>query len=106
MSTSCALACADCWVQGGPSPSDTEDRMSAEEEAGRSMCPRCHSRAPRVYGLPEKVLRSQAAPRSACYFCFVRIVGIKPTRRQLLPWCGVAATPGGAGFNQWTTESR
>jgi hypothetical protein len=59
--------------------------MAAEEATGRAMCPRCQSRAPRVYGLPEKVLKSQAAPRLACYFCFVRIVGIKPTRRQSIP---------------------
>jgi hypothetical protein len=48
-------------------------------------CPRCGGGAPRLYGLPDKVLKSHAAPRSACYFCFVRVVGIKPTRRLVVP---------------------
>jgi hypothetical protein len=47
-------------------------------------CPRCNAGAPRLYGLPERVLKSQAAPRAACYFCYVRMVGIKPTRRQFV----------------------
>jgi hypothetical protein len=49
-----------------------------------SRCPRCTAGAPRLYGLPEKVLKSLAAPRAACYFCYVRIVGIKPTRRKIV----------------------
>ena len=67
--------------------------MAAEVAAGRGMCPRCHASAPRVYGLPEKVLKSQASPRSACYFCFVRIVGIKPTRSRLIAWPDLATAP-------------
>jgi DNA-binding response OmpR family regulator len=46
---------------------------------------RCTARVPRVYELPERVLVSRAAPRAACYFCYVRTVGIKPTRRRLVP---------------------
>ena len=49
-----------------------------------SACPRCQAGTPQLYELPEKVLKSLAAPRAACYFCFVRIVGIKPTRRQVV----------------------
>jgi hypothetical protein len=49
-----------------------------------STCPRCNADAPQLYRLPEKVLKSQAAPRAACYFCYVRIVGIKPTRRKIV----------------------
>lgn len=59
--------------------------MIAEAVLAKSACPRCNAGAPRLYGLPEKVLKSQAAPRAACYFCYVRIVGIKPTRRQAVP---------------------
>jgi hypothetical protein len=50
-----------------------------------SPCPRCTAGAPRLYLLPAKVLKSLAEPRSACYFCFVRIVGIRPTRRLIVP---------------------
>jgi hypothetical protein len=49
-----------------------------------NTCPRCNADAPRLYGLPEQVLKSLAAPRAACYFCYVRIVGIKPTRRKIV----------------------
>jgi len=49
-----------------------------------STCPRCNAGAPQLYGLPEKVLYSLAEPRAACYFCYVRIVGIKPTRRKIV----------------------
>jgi hypothetical protein len=58
--------------------------MVVERADVTSACPRCHAGAPRLYGLPEKVLKSLAAPRTACYFCFVRMVGIKPTRRQIV----------------------
>lgn len=47
-------------------------------------CPQCTGDAPRLYGLPEKVLKSLAAPRAACYFCYVKLVGIKPTRRKIV----------------------
>jgi len=58
--------------------------MVVERVGMMSPCPRCSAVAPRLYGLPEKVLKSHAAPRAACYFCFVRVVGIKPTRRQVV----------------------
>jgi len=58
--------------------------MVVERAEAMRACPRCNAGAPRLYGLPEKVLKSLAAPRAACYFCFVRMVGIKPTRRQVV----------------------
>jgi hypothetical protein len=58
--------------------------MIAVPVVAKSACPRCNAGAPRLYGLPEKVLKNQAAPRAACYFCYVRMVGIKPTRRQVV----------------------
>jgi hypothetical protein len=58
--------------------------MVVERTDVTSACPWCNIGAPRLYGLPEKVLKSQVAPRAACYFCFVRIVGIKPARRQVV----------------------
>jgi hypothetical protein len=58
--------------------------MVAEDISISRACPRCHAGVPRLYGLPDKVLLSRAAPRAACYFCYVRIVGIKPTRTRLL----------------------
>jgi len=58
--------------------------MAVERIDVMGTCPRCNAGAPRLYGLPEKVLKSQAAPRAACYFCYVRIVGIRPTRRKIV----------------------
>jgi hypothetical protein len=58
--------------------------MVAEGAATNSACPWCDGGAPRLYELPEKARLSQAAPRAACYFCYVRLVGIKPTRRQVV----------------------
>jgi hypothetical protein len=40
--------------------------------------------APRLYTLPAKALRGRRVARPACYFCFIRTTGIKPTRRQLV----------------------
>jgi len=59
--------------------------MVIEEAGERKTCPRCTATVPRLYDLPERVLVSRAAPRAACYFCYVRTVGIKPTRRRLVP---------------------
>jgi hypothetical protein len=55
-----------------------------ERVGAMSACPRCNAGVPRLYGLPERVLQSLAAPHVACYVCYVRMVGIKPTRRQLV----------------------
>ena len=61
-----------------------ERPMVAEAVSVRGVCPRCNARAPRLYRLPEKALLSRAAPPAACSFCYVRLVGITPTRRQLV----------------------
>jgi len=58
--------------------------MVVERTDVTSACPGCYAVVPRLYGLPEKVLKSLVAPRVACYFCFLRMVGIKPTRRQVV----------------------
>jgi hypothetical protein len=59
--------------------------MVAANARQTHACPRCNAGASCLYVLPEKVLKSKAAPRSACYFCYVRVVGIKPTRRLVVP---------------------
>jgi hypothetical protein len=58
--------------------------MAVSRSAAPGVCPRCNASAPCLYGLPEKVLGSEAAPRAACFFCYVRIVGIRPTRRLVI----------------------
>ena len=58
--------------------------MAVSGSVSPTVCPRCKACAPCLYGLPEKVLASQAAPRTACFFCYVRIVGIRPTRRLVI----------------------
>jgi hypothetical protein len=58
--------------------------MATKEFVVPSVCPRCNAGVLRLYGLPEKALLSDAAPRAACFFCYVRIVGIRPTRRLVI----------------------
>ena len=59
--------------------------LAADKAGARGVCPRCDGTVPRLYGIPERALTSRGTPGPACYFCFVRIVGIRPTRRQLVP---------------------
>jgi len=44
-------------------------------------CHLCSAPAPRLYTLPARVMLARPAAGPACYFCFIRVVGIKPTRR-------------------------
>jgi hypothetical protein len=45
-------------------------------------CHLCSTPAPRLYMLPPKVRQVRPVTGAACYFCFIRATGIKPTRRQ------------------------
>lgn len=47
-------------------------------------CRYCNAPAPRLYALPPRLRPEQRAAGPACYFCFIRVTGIKPTRRQLV----------------------
>ena len=58
--------------------------MVTEAVSVSGVCPRCNAKTPRLYRLPENARLSQAAPQAACYFCYVRLVGIKPTRNRLV----------------------
>jgi hypothetical protein len=46
-------------------------------------CRYCNAPTPRLYALPARLRPEQRAAGPACYFCFIRATGIKPTRRQL-----------------------
>ena len=46
-------------------------------------CRYCNAPTPRLYALPSRLRPEQRAAGPACYFCFIRATGIKPTRRQL-----------------------
>jgi hypothetical protein len=46
-------------------------------------CRYCNVLAPRLYTLPPRIRPELRAVGPACYFCFIRTTGIKPTRRQL-----------------------
>jgi hypothetical protein len=59
-------------------------RRLAVEEAEDAVCPFCSALAPRVYALPLRVSREHPPVRPACYFCYIRMAGIKPTRRQIV----------------------
>jgi hypothetical protein len=50
----------------------------------REECQLCNAPAPRMYVLPPRIRQARPAARSACYFCFIRVTGIKPTRRQIV----------------------
>lgn len=47
-------------------------------------CPFCDAETSRLYGLPESAFRPHQTIRAACYFCFLRLTGLRPKRRQLL----------------------
>jgi hypothetical protein len=46
-------------------------------------CRYCTAPASRLYSLPPRVRPERRGAGPACYFCFIRVTGIKPTRRQL-----------------------
>lgn len=50
-----------------------------------ATCPFCSSSAPRLYELPARAIRVRQQDRPACYFCYLRMTGIKPTRSRIAP---------------------
>ena len=58
----------------------------------REECHLCNAPAPRLYALPPQVRRARPSAGPACYFCFIRATGIKPTRRQIVSQGGVEST--------------
>jgi hypothetical protein len=48
------------------------------------VCTFCNAPAPGLYVLPARVARRLPLVRPACYFCFIRISGIRPTRSRLV----------------------
>jgi hypothetical protein len=46
-------------------------------------CRYCNAPAPRLYTLPPRLRPELRAVGPACYFCFIRSSGIRPTRAQL-----------------------
>ena len=59
-------------------------------------CRYCNAPSPRLYALPARLRPEMRAAGPACYFCFIRVVGIKPTRR-LIVGAGDAAGASAAG---------
>jgi hypothetical protein len=47
-------------------------------------CRYCNAPSPRLYALPARIRPERRAAGPACYFCFIRATGIKPTRRQIV----------------------
>ena len=50
----------------------------------RGECRYCNASVPRLYALPVRLRPEQRAAGPACYFCFLRATGIKPSRRELV----------------------
>ena len=64
-------------------------RVEREEEMIMLVeCRYCAAPASRLYILPPRVRPERRAAGPACYFCFIRVTGIKPTRRQLASAAG------------------
>ena len=59
-------------------------RSVVVEDDGVVVCPFCSAPAPRVYALPPRISREHPRVRPACYFCYIRMAGIKPTRSRLI----------------------
>jgi hypothetical protein len=49
-----------------------------------ATCHFCNLSSPRLYAVPEKSLRGRRVDGPACYFCYIKMTGIKPTRRKLV----------------------
>jgi hypothetical protein len=56
-------------------------------------CHLCNAPAPRLYALPSRVREVRPGAGPACYFCFIRTTGIKPTRRQIVRSGNLGSTP-------------
>ena len=63
----------------------------------REECYLCNAPAPRLYALPPRVSQARPGAGPACYFCFIRVTGIKPTRRQIVRGDGVVGSASAAG---------
>jgi hypothetical protein len=59
-------------------------RSVVVEDDDAVVCPFCSAPAPGVYALPPRVSREHPYVRPACYFCYIRMAGIKPTRSRLV----------------------
>jgi hypothetical protein len=53
-------------------------------DAARQACEYCDADTSRLYGLPDSAVRPHQTARVACYFCFLRLTGLRPKRRQLV----------------------
>jgi hypothetical protein len=47
-------------------------------------CRICNTPTPKLYALPQRARHDGRVAGPACFFCFIRATGIKPTRRQLV----------------------
>jgi hypothetical protein len=50
-----------------------------------ARCERCEAEAPELYRPPPGKQLGPRPPGALCYFCFVRLVGTKPTRGSVVP---------------------
>jgi len=65
---------------------DPAERTTPDVTASASpACEYCDTVTSRLYSLPDSVIRPHQTTQIACYFCFVRLVGLRPKRRQLVP---------------------
>jgi hypothetical protein len=51
--------------------------------ASASACTFCGSLWPRLYILPSRTVQQRCHNGPICYFCFVKMAGVKPTRKHL-----------------------
>jgi len=53
--------------------------------SANTTCTFCNFPAPRLYVLPPRVATTRTTAGPACYFCFIKMTGIKPNRSRLSP---------------------
>jgi len=46
------------------------------------MCAQCQQKNAQLYRIPEAKRRGPHAAAIVCYFCYLRLLGIRPTRSQ------------------------
>jgi hypothetical protein len=47
------------------------------------LCSQCQRQDQRLYRVPDRDREGPRAPTAVCYFCFLRLVGRKPTKRDV-----------------------
>lgn len=58
---------------------------TVEHEVGGRTCPLCNAETTTLYDLARVRTRRWPTDQAACYFCYLRLTGQRPRRRERVP---------------------